>query len=192
MINTKEFRQMQKELEGFDEERESAIATSRKILHLSKQLIYALHRDDRQKAKKMLSLITLSFAEARKQAQKTPGLASEGFFRVASQEYVEACSLYWFITEKRLATRDELETTTEEYLLGVCDVAGELVRLAVNRIIKGDMNSACAIRDFVSELYSLLLEFSFRNGDLRKKFDSVKYNLQKLEDLVLQIKMQKK
>ena len=41
----------------------------------------------------------------------------------------------------------------------------------------------------IEDLYSELLKFNFRSGLLRKKFDSIKYHLAALEDLVLKIKL---
>ena len=48
------------------------------------------------------------------------------------------------------------------------------------------------IRDAVSVIYGELLKFDFRDSDMRRKFDSVKYDLKKLEDLVLDLKLKGK
>ena len=48
------------------------------------------------------------------------------------------------------------------------------------------------IRDVVDEIYGELLKFDFRDSDLRRKFDSVKYDLKKLEDLLLELKLKGK
>ena len=52
--------------------------------------------------------------------------------------------------------------------------------------------TALRIREFVTEIYEELLLFDFRNIPVRKKFDSIKYGLEKLEDLVLELKLKKK
>jgi len=78
-----------------------------------------------------------------------------------------------------------LNVLDEYYLLGICDLPGELTRSSVNESIKGKYSYVIEMRNFVSELYRALLEFNPRNGQLRKKIDSVKWELQKLDDLVL-------
>ena len=38
-------------------------------------------------------------------------------------------------------------------------------------------------------MYGELLKFDFRDNEVRRKFDAVKYDLRKLEDLVLDLKL---
>lgn len=70
-------------------------------------------------------------------------------------------------------------------------MTGELVRRAVFLAGKGKYEDVVKIKDFVDEIYGQLIKFDFRNSDLRRKFDSIKYDLKKLEDLVLQLKLNK-
>jgi len=72
------------------------------------------------------------------------------------------------------------------------DLTGELGRKAVQLAGKGSFKKVVAIRDTVSEIYGVLLKFDFRDSDMRRKFDSVKYDLKKLEDLVLELKLKGK
>jgi len=93
------------------------------------------------------------------------------------------------VTKKKIPTRKELGIDTESYLLGMCDLTGELVRKAVNSAIKRNFKEVLEIKELVSDIYSLFLEFDLRNGELRKKMDSIKYNLMKLEDLAYKVGM---
>ena len=93
-----------------------------------------------------------------------------------------------------LAQKDLAEVINidpEHYLLGICDLTGELVRKAINNAIKGDTKPAFEIKDFVEELYNELMLFDFRGGELRKKFDSIKYDLGKLDQLAFDITVKK-
>ena len=47
------------------------------------------------------------------------------------------------------------------------------------------------VKEFMTELYGEFLNFDMRNGDLRKRFDSIKWNLRKLEDVSLEISLRK-
>ena len=55
--------------------------------------------------------------------------------------------------------------------------------------IKKDFNSVLKIRLLVEEIYGEFLKFDLRNGELRKKSDAIKWNLNKLEDLVLSLNL---
>ncbi len=182
MIDRKDFSNMAKELQRADEVREQTIALSREIIRLSKKIIYSVHRDDLAAARSGISEI-----RSKVRLLKEKGDASEGHFRTAMQEYVEAACLFSFAESKRLPTKGQLGVEAEHYLLGICDLSGELVRLAINSAVKGDADKAMFIKDFLNELYGELLNFDFRNGDLRRKFDGIKYDLQKLEDLAFEL-----
>jgi predicted translin family RNA/ssDNA-binding protein len=119
-------------------------------------------------------------------------LSEVGAYRVAIGEYVEAMLYHSVIKNKRILTSKFLKVTTEHYLFGLIDLTGELGRKAVQSAGKGDYKQVAAIRDIVSEIYGELLKFDFRDSDIRRKFDSVKYDLKKLEDLVLELKLKEK
>lgn len=183
MLNAKEFEEIKRDLHKFDEEREKVISEAREIIKLSKQIIYSLNRNEIKEAEKFVKEIKLRKDKLSLKHYDT------GIHGVALQEYVEALCYYSFFRSKSIPTRAELKVNTEEYLLGLCDLTGELVRKAVNDIIKGNVNEVLLIKDLVEEIYGEFLGFDLRNGELRKKFDSVRWNLNKLEDLVLSLKL---
>ena len=111
-----------------------------------------------------------------------------GISSVAFQEYVEAITYYEFVCEKNISTHKHLGVDVESYLMGLCDLTGKLVRKAVDEAINKRFKEVERIRGFVDEIYGEFLKFDLRNGELRKKSDSIKWNLRKLEDLCLSIK----
>ena len=183
MINKQEFKDIGKELKKFEEERELLIQKSREIITLSKQIIYSIHREDYKKADTLSKLIKV----------KVKSLPSNSYDInmdvVAKQEYVEAIAFLEFINSNKIPTRKELNVEIEPYLSGLCDLTGELVRKAVNSAIKKDVKEVMKIREFIDEFYGEMLMFDFRNGDMRKKFDSIKWNLKKVEDIILEVKI---
>jgi len=188
MIDKNDFKAMRLEFEKKEKTREEVIVKSREALKLSKHAIYSLHRDDVKEAKSQL-------AEARKiiaLVSPTKDVGDIGIFGEACEEFVEALSYYTFITESRLLTRKESGVDMDYYLPGICDLVGELVRKAINSCISADYASALKIRDFVSDVYAELLLFDFPNIPVRRKFDGIKYGLEKLEDLVLKLKLEGK
>jgi translin len=181
MINKNEFVEIRKDLKDFEEKREETIRKSRDIIMLSKQIIYSTQRNELKKAEELCK-------EIRKLVKELPsGNYDTDMETVAVQEYVEAVCFYEFVKNKKLLTRKELGVITGDYLLGLCDLTGELVRQAVNAVINKKYDEAIEIKEFVSEIYGEFLQFDLRGGQLRKKADSIKWNLRKLEDLALGI-----
>lgn len=191
MINKKDFEDIRKKLEKADTERENLIKRSRDLLKLSKQIIYSVHRNDVNRAKNLINKIKKEYILLKSIAEKNPELLYCGSFKVAVQEYVEALAFFDIFNKNRLPTHKKLEVFHEFYLLGVCDLMGELVRKAVNETIKGREKNALEIKDAVDNIYSELLLLDIRNSELRKKFDGIKYDLRRLEDMALGIKFKK-
>ena len=189
MINKTKFEKIKKEMESYDKEREGIILKTRQIIKLSKQIIYGLHR--KENVDKLVQEIKKEIQTIKKIA-KSPESEYENSYKQAMQEYVEAIAFYNFSKENRLVDYDELDVLPEYYLLGLCDLTGELVREAVNSSIRGDFSRTEKIKDFVTELYGTLLQFDFRNGEIRKKFDGIKYDLKKLEDIMFDLKIKGK
>jgi len=192
MLNKNDLKEMRKEFNSFDDNREMVIKNSRDILKLSKQIIYSVHRDDLKEAGKLVKKIESEKKKVEKIVCKNSKLESIGAYRVAIGEYVEAMLYYYFVKNKNIATHKYLKVTTEHYLMGLIDLTGELGRKAVQLAGKGIFKKVVLIRDAVSDIYGELLKFDFRDSDMRRKFDSVKYDLKKLEDLVLDLKLKGK
>lgn len=192
MINKKAFTGMRKQIEKFDSLREDLIKTSRDLLKISKAAIYNIHRHKISDAEKQLKKAKTIIKKMNSFIKKDATLASVGAYSEALEEYVEASCYYKFIKNNKLPTAKELGVETMVYLQGVCDLVGELVRKAINSSIKGEFKTALKIRDFVADIYGELMMFDFRNSPVRRKFDSIKYGLDKLENLILELKLKKK
>lgn len=185
-VNIAEFKKIEKHLKNFEEKREEVIAKSRDIIKTSKQIIYALHRDDQKAATKAVATIKKQIKALPKHRYDT------GMRSVALQEYVEALTFYYFIKKKQLPTHQTLQVDVEEYLLGLCDLTGEVVRKAVNAVIKKKYKEALECKQLCEEVYGQFLQFDLRNSELRKKSDSIKWNLKKLEDIAYDIQLKLK
>ncbi len=190
MINKTDFAKIRKEMELSEHAREQIIRKSRDILKTSKSAIYSLHRKDTVKAKKQLDEAKKKIIEIRKVIKKELTLIYVGAFNEALEEYSEAQCYYGFTTKQKIPTIKELNVEPETYIAGLSDMTGELVRKAINSAIQGNYETSINIKKFIEQLYSELMLFEFK-GLLRKKFDSIKYGLEKIEELVLQIKLKK-
>ena len=180
MIDKNEFESIRKEIDDLEAKRELLIQKSREIIKMSKQVIYAVHRDDIKSALKAVEAIKREKIGLEKLSKEDVG---SDMGKVAMQEYVEALCYYEFVRNKKIPTRSDLKVSTEEYLMGLCDLTGELVRKAVADVINKRFKGAVIIKDLVDEIYGEFLKFNLRNSELRKKSDQIKWNLKKLEDV---------
>jgi|SRR3989338_6414125 len=188
MLNKTEFEKIRQELAKTEQRRESVIQLSREIINLSKRIIYALHRDDAKDA----DLLVKSIEAKKILLLKNNVKLDINIDQVALQEYVEAICYYHFIKDKSIPAKAALKVDSETYLLGLCDLSGELVRKAVNSVVKNSPNTAFEIKDLVEEIYNEFLKFNLRNNELRKKSDQIKYNLIRLQDIIYELKIKGK
>jgi len=184
MIN---FTELEEQFKEYDSLREQLIKKSRDVLKLSKQLIYAVHRDELDSAEELLKQIEEERQALELIANNKAKLIFEGSYKIAMQEYAEAVLYYHFIKTGELVEIENIHH--EHFILGLADLPGELNRKAVFLAGKGEVDKVSKIRDAVDMIYGKLLMFDFRDNEIRRKVDAVKYDLRKLEDLVLDLKL---
>ncbi|MBI2106103.1 hypothetical protein HYT56_04680 [Candidatus Woesearchaeota archaeon] len=177
-----DLRNINKEMQLFDKRRDAMLQKCHEAIRFSKRVIYAIHRDD-----KKVDSLAKELKEKIQQLRTRGELQFSATYKVAMQEYVEAICLYEFITKDKFPAQKELFVSAPDYLSGLCDLTGELMRKANYLAINGNTKDALRVKELVDKIYEQLLQIDIRDNDLRKKFDSVKYNLQKLEDLALNI-----
>ena len=188
MLDKKDFGKIRKEMEEFDSKREQIIQKSRHIISLSKRIIYALHRNDMKDASSYLKEI-----ETEKKSLQGMKIALDtNIMQTALQEYAEALCYYHFVKDKKVPTSTELKLDNESYLMGLCDLTGELTRKAVNEVINQNFSMAFEIKKLVEEIYDEFLKFNLRNNELRVKSDQIKWSLKKLEDIIFELKIRGK
>ncbi|MFH1408777.1 MAG: hypothetical protein ABIH34_02630 [Nanoarchaeota archaeon] len=175
-----DFARMHKEMEQYDATRELLIKQGRDVLKAAKKMIYALHRNETISIAKLLSAKKALDAIAKKHE----GLRYEGSYSSALEEFVEAMCYHAFVHHKPLPPAIELGVNAEVYLMGICDLTGELSRRAVRSATAKNLNEVKRIASFLDDLEGELIRFDFRNGNLRKKYDAVKWNLKKVEEIL--------
>ncbi|MBW2983877.1 hypothetical protein KY361_02080 [Candidatus Woesearchaeota archaeon] len=192
MLNKQDFKDMRNGFHKHDEQREQIIIKSRSLIKLSKQIIYSVHRDDFSDTASLIKEIESIKKQMDAIVKKNPQLLSVGAYKVGIGEYAEALLYCHFVKNKKLLTHKKLKVSPENYLFGLCDLTGELVRKAVFLAGKGKDKEVGNIKDIVDNIYGEALKFDVRDNELRRKIDSVKYDLKKLEDLVLDLKLKGK
>ncbi|KAJ3041144.1 hypothetical protein HDV00_009859 [Rhizophlyctis rosea] len=79
----------------------------------------------------------------------------------------------------------------EDLLHGMVSLTGELSRLAVNCVTHGDFQRPFRIHQFIVDLHSGFQLLNLKNDALRKRFDSIKYDIKKTEEVVYDISVRK-
>lgn len=82
---------------------------------------------------------------------------------------------------------DGFHLDIEDYLMGILQLASELSRYATNSVTLGDYERPLNISKFVADLNSGFRLLNLKNDSLRKRFDALKYDVKKIEEIVYDI-----
>ncbi|EGC33538.1 hypothetical protein DICPUDRAFT_88722 [Dictyostelium purpureum] len=107
---------------------------------------------------------------------------------------------YW-IEKKQLLKIEELQSLLnleenkpgafslelEDYLIALCNLSNELSRYCLNCVIRQDYETPSAISKFESDLFAGFRLLNLKNDIVRKRYDSMKYDLKRIEEVVYDI-----
>ncbi|GAA0171805.1 hypothetical protein LIER_25757 [Lithospermum erythrorhizon] len=91
--------------------------------------------------------------------------------------------------EKLGLTTPEFGLDVEDYLVGICFMSNELPRYVVNQVTAGDYDCPRKVMKFLTDLHAAFRMLNLRNDFLRKKFDGMKYDLRKVEEVYYDVKI---
>ncbi|KAH7662844.1 Translin family protein [Dioscorea alata] len=92
--------------------------------------------------------------------------------------------------EKKLGLGvSEFGLDIEDYLIGICFMSNELPRYVVNQVTAGDYDSPRKVLKFLTDLHAAFRMLNLRNDFLRKKFDGMKYDLRRVEEVFYDVKI---
>ncbi|KAK4788076.1 hypothetical protein SAY86_019395 [Trapa natans] len=195
-------------LNNLNEKRERIVKASRDITINSKKVIFQVHRINKynkdevlEKAEKDLSAVTNQYVSRLvKELQGCDFWKLRRAYSPGVQEYVEAATLCKFCKSGTLLNLDEMNATllplsdpSEEplqinildYLLGLADLTGELMRLAIGRISDGEIEYAEKICKFVREIHrelTLVVPLMDDSHDMKTKMEVMLQSVMKIEN----------
>lgn len=113
-------------------------------------------------------------------------------WHVQTQMGVMIAVLIGFLLEDTLIDRKkvaqmmgaDVRIKLEDYLIGICQAIQELSRLSMNRVIKGDYITPRRCARFVNDVFGAMKQLNLRNDGVRKRFDGVKYDVKKVDEIV--------
>src|SRR4030042_3944194 len=158
MINKKFIAKLKEDYQKHGGERRQIISLSNIVLHDSKRIIFALHRQEREKVKEkfvelegVLNDLDKKFGHNR--------IVSEGAYKAAAEEYVEAKMLYRVLAEKKIKPKEEVNLDADSYIGGICDLTGELLRYAVNEAAAGKYKEVDKFKKLIGDIMAEMVEF---------------------------------
>jgi predicted translin family RNA/ssDNA-binding protein len=191
MLNKKYFQKIREELVGYAEKRREVIKTAGDAQHHAKRAIFALQRAANKEADESLGKAKELLQGLQKRFAKEPDLFTEGSYRAALEEYVEALLFQNVIQGKELGALSGVPVDSDMYISGLCDVPGELVRYATKSATERDFKTVnkmyAAAEAIIAELISMDL-----TGYHRQKFDQAKQALGKLQQIVYEVSLKQK
>lgn len=202
----KAFQGFQVELDSRYDKHERIVKSSRDVTIQSKRVIFLLHRcsekdtssDTLKEAGEKLQGIKKQFKSI---AQELENEDSFQFIRAYSpglQEFVEAYSFWYFLKHASLVSfeevcqelvfeREEEEKVTlvvppVEYILGIADLTGELMRLAINCVGKGRLDTPVNVCKLLRSIHNAFITFGNSAKGMSKKIEVMTASLKKVEN----------
>ncbi|XP_027916794.1 translin-associated protein X isoform X1 [Vigna unguiculata] len=195
-------------LNDLNDKRERVVKASRDITMNSKKVIFQVHRMSKfnkvevlEKAEKDLAAVTDQYVSRLvKELQGTDFWKLRRAYSPGIQEYIEAATFCCFCKNGTLLELDEINKTllplndpslhplqinVLDYLLGLADLTGELMRLAIGRISDGELEYAEKICRFVRDIYrelTLVAPLMDDNSDMKTKMDVMLQSVMKIEN----------
>ncbi|KAN0063246.1 Translin-1 [Thecaphora frezii] len=84
---------------------------------------------------------------------------------------------------------DRFMLSSEEYLHSLVSMINEMSRIAINSVTLGDFQTPVRLSQFVKELHAGFQLLNLKNDSLRKRFDGIKYDIKKIEEIVYDISL---
>jgi len=167
---------IEKNIDNKDRVREHALRFSREIIIDSRKAIQYIHKNQLTEAKTNIKHASVRLQKLYDLTKDHPELYHAGFVENAAQELVEAHCLYNITKKKDLPDPDEIKTTYSSYLLGLCDLVGELRRTTLDAIREGKTKKAEDYLNMMEEIFDLIIRFDYPSGllPIKKKQDMVR------------------
>ena len=172
---------IEKSIDDKDRIREKALRTSREIIINCRKTIQNIHQNKYREAKTLINKSSKKIQNLYDITKEHPDLYHAGFVENAAQELVEANCFYNIMKGRELPDPDELKTTYSAYLLGLCDLVGELRRAALDSIRTGEPKKADEYLNMMEDIYDVIIRFDYPSGliPIKKKQDMVRNLIEK-------------
>jgi translin len=164
-------------LDKKDKAREEALKLSREITRNSAFSTRALHQEEPSEAEKLLGEARERHKELLSVLEGHPDLRYSGFVHDAEKELVEASVILSIKKKKPIKKQKELGVLYTAYLNGIGEAMGEVRRMLLDCIRKGELDECEELLSLMEEVYYFLSSLLYPDaitGNLRRTVDMVR------------------
>ncbi|RLG53191.1 MAG: hypothetical protein DRN96_00535 [Thermoproteota archaeon] len=166
-----------KELDRYDEIREKVFKLARDLQRSIKRAISLLVRGALEEAQQLITSSLERYRLALRSCWDSRSTALvERYLSSVSQELAEAAILLAILKGDPIPTHADLGIPSREYLLGLADVAGELRRIMLTKMLSGDLEYAERCIELIDDIYSSLSTLVYPEAliPIRPKVDYIR------------------
>ena len=177
-----------------DATREKVIPLCRETIRFCSQAIRAMHRQEFDNARDMLSSAQKLVTKAKQKLDDYSRMPYPRFFLDAQKEFTEGSVTLALITQQKLPDPDELEVNYAAYLNGLGEAVGEMRRYIIDSLRKGDFSRSEELLQTMDDIYDVLVTMDFPDAitnNLRHTTDMVRGVLERTRSDLTLAKQQK-
>jgi len=176
MLSKNDMEKIQNELASYDKARERLQVLTRNAIRLCAWSIVQIHRGKLIQAAKTLSEAKQTLDEIQKLLASHAELPRFGQVLVAFQEYAEGKLLLGMKKNGKIATLNEIGTSSTAYLLGMLDFIGEMRRMILDSLRKGRTDEAQLLLSKMERIYEDLFSLDRTSilPNFRRKQDATR------------------
>jgi translin len=160
-----------------DEAREKALRSCRQIIRYSADAIRAVHRQEHDKAERLLDSAHELVQELNHDLARHGKLLHSGFIHDAQKEFAEGHITLALITGQDLPKPSALGVSNAAYLDGLGESVGELRRYILDSLRRDDFSRCEELLTIMDEIYGILITMDFPEllaHGLRRTTDTIR------------------
>jgi translin len=167
------------ELDSKEAAREALLKSSRGIVRACGSAIMSIHKGEN--VARALDGLRAEVRKLNALVASHPDLGGAGALETAHQEYTEAAVLHAISTGASLPGHRKLSVSPQAYLEGMGDVVGELRRMALTAMMRGDIDKAVGLLNEMDGIYDFLMRFDYPSAlaGVRRKQDVARSLIEK-------------
>jgi len=176
MLSKNDMEKIQNELLSYDKARERLQVLTRNATRLCGWSMVQIHRGKLSQASKTLSEAKQALDEIEKLLSAHVELPQFGQVLVAFQEYAEGKLLLQMKKNGKLASLNEIGTSSTAYLLGMLDFIGEMRRMILDSLRNGGTDEAQLLLSKMEKVYEDLFSLDRTSilPNFRRKLDAAR------------------
>lgn len=200
----KDFKSYQNELDTRNDKHERLVKISRDVTIHSKRAIFCLLRGQDEtvlEAEGKIEEVKSLIFKINKELEEEDMYKFLRAFSPGLQEFIEAVSLLFYVKHKKVISYSETKElyfcsadkllTSYDYVYGIADLTGELMRMAINSVGSGDFSAVEEICVVLQQIYSEFSSFGSSQREMSRKMATMKQSLRKVENACYQLKVRR-